>query len=92
MGMKKEILGRKGRMRFLPLSLNVDDLESILRQHAPENLGKFRGGKQPTVNKSATQDDEKDCGLKKAYSFKDESFQISSKEDDEVAGRAVQTS
>ncbi|XVF04266.1 hypothetical protein REPUB_Repub05bG0067800 [Reevesia pubescens] len=56
--------------------LNGDDMESILRQRALENLRKFRGGLQTNINPPITQNDKNDGNVKTASSVNTDLFQI----------------
>ncbi|XP_022735199.1 uncharacterized protein DDB_G0287625-like isoform X1 [Durio zibethinus] len=76
--------GKDGKPRYDALRekrkvsspLNGDDMESILRQRALENLRKFRGGLQTNINPPITQNDKNDDDVKTPSSADTDLFQI----------------
>ncbi|KAE8125785.1 hypothetical protein FH972_020559 [Carpinus fangiana] len=54
----------KGKVTGVTGSVNGDDLESILRQRALENLRRFRGGLQTNANAPASKKDKSDGDMK----------------------------
>ncbi|KAK8527432.1 hypothetical protein V6N13_085261 [Hibiscus sabdariffa] len=67
--------------------LNGDDIESILRQRALENLKKFRGELQKSINPPITLNDKSVGDVKTPSSVKTDSFQIKAPKADD--GRVV---
>ncbi|TYG82198.1 hypothetical protein ES288_D01G068100v1 [Gossypium darwinii] len=67
-----------------------DDIELILRQHALENLKKFRGGLQKNINPPITPNDNSAADVKTLSSVNTDSFQIKAPKADD--GRMVITS
>lgn len=76
-GKKSEVSGSSG-------SLDGDDLESLLRQRALENLRKFQGGLQTTAKPVANQKDKNYSDVKQLSPEKAEPVQMKSLKDDSV--------
>jgi len=66
----------KGKETGVSGSVNGDDLESILRQRALENLRRFRGGLQTNANAPASKKDKSDGDMKQPTTEKAELVQI----------------
>ncbi|XP_048235172.1 uncharacterized protein LOC8264441 isoform X2 [Ricinus communis] len=67
-------------------SANANDLESILREKALENLRRFRGEIQTNMKSTVSQKDENDVTLKSLSTMKGEVNEIASLEDDGTRG------
>lgn len=66
----------KGKVTGVSGSVNGDDLESILRQRALENLRRFRGGCQTNANAPASKKDKSDGDMKQPTTAKADLAQI----------------
>lgn len=66
----------KGKVTGVTGSVNGDDLESILRQRALENLRRFRGGLQTNANAPASKKDKSDGDMKQPTAAKADLVQI----------------
>lgn len=74
----------KGKETGVSGSVNGDDLESILRQRALENLRRFRGGLQTNANAPARKKDKSDGDMKQPTTEKAELVQIKIPNEDVV--------
>ncbi|XWS10027.1 hypothetical protein CRYUN_Cryun39dG0040400 [Craigia yunnanensis] len=74
----------KNKVSSATSGLNGDDMESILRQRALENLRKFRGGLQTNTNPPITQNDKNDGDVKTPSSVNTDPFQIKTPKGDDA--------
>ncbi|GMY31870.1 micronuclear linker histone polyprotein [Fagus crenata] len=72
----------KGKVAEVSGRVDGDDLESILRQRALENLIRFRGGLQKNANTPASKKDKNDGDVKQPSTAKSELVQIKFPKDD----------
>ncbi|XVE80098.1 hypothetical protein DITRI_Ditri14bG0112300 [Diplodiscus trichospermus] len=81
---KNDALRENNEVSSATVGLNGDDMESILRQRALENLRKFRGGRQPNTSCPLTQNDKNDDDFKTPSSINSDPFQIETPKRDDV--------
>ncbi|KAM4092820.1 hypothetical protein ACB094_06G069900 [Castanea mollissima] len=74
--------GVKGKVAEVSGHANGDDLESILRQRALENLIKFRGGHQTNANTPTSKKDKNDDDVKQPSTAEAELVQINLPKED----------
>ncbi|KAL4619710.1 hypothetical protein ACB092_06G099700 [Castanea dentata] len=74
--------GVKGKVAEVSGHANGDDLESILRQRALENLIKFRGGRHTNANTPASKKDKNDDDVKQPSTAEAELVQINLPKED----------
>ncbi|XWS52096.1 hypothetical protein CRYUN_Cryun11dG0037900 [Craigia yunnanensis] len=79
---KNDALKESNKVSSATGGLNGDDMESILRQRALENLRKFRGGHQTNINPPLTQNDKND--FKTLFSVNTDPFQIETPKRDDA--------
>ncbi|WRX28642.1 hypothetical protein QQP08_021129 [Theobroma cacao] len=73
---KNDDLRENNKVSSATGGLNGDDMESILRQRALENLRKFRGGLKTSINPPITQNDKTDGDVKTPSSVNTDPSQI----------------
>lgn len=81
---KNDGLGESNKVLSSTVGLNDDDMESILRQRALENLKKFREGCQTNINPLLTQNDKNDRDLRTPSFVNTDPFQIETPQGDDA--------